>query len=74
MNFGRRDGFASLRGIASARLADLVGPNAVASHERLRFRRVWISFCRDQGYALPDRDIAASSGVAQPAKCNNGWI
>ena len=28
-------GFASPRSIASARLADLVGPNAVAGHERL---------------------------------------
>jgi len=35
MNFGRRGGFASPRSIASARLADLVGPNAVAGHERL---------------------------------------
>jgi len=35
MNFGRRGGFASLRRIASARLCDLVGPNAVAGHERL---------------------------------------
>ena len=35
MNFGRRGGFASLRRIASARLADLAGPNAVAGHERL---------------------------------------
>jgi hypothetical protein len=34
MNFGRRGGFAAPRGIASARLADLVGPNAVARHER----------------------------------------
>jgi hypothetical protein len=32
MNFGRRGGFASLRRIASAHLAD---PNAVAGHERL---------------------------------------
>jgi hypothetical protein len=35
MNFGRRGGLASLRRIASARLADLAGPNAVAGHERL---------------------------------------
>jgi hypothetical protein len=34
MNFGRRGGFASLCSIASARLADLVAPNAVAHHER----------------------------------------
>jgi len=58
MNFGRRGGFALPRSIASARLADLVGPNAVAGHQRLD----GVGLEHDPERACPHLDSGVGTG------------